>query len=180
MAIVYLMRGLPGSGKSRKAIELAGSDGAVFETDQYFYRSSVGSGVRGQYRYDSNQLKAAREWNLQRFRDAVVRGISPIVVDRGCGLNAETKAYASYAVENGYQVELAEPDSPWWQELRILLKYKDYLDGVVLDDWAKKLANITLAEHRVPSKTIREWMSHWRHDLTVEEILRLSVPLDNE
>ncbi len=35
--IVYLMRGLPGCGKSHMANRLAGSDGVVLETDQYFY-----------------------------------------------------------------------------------------------------------------------------------------------
>ncbi len=176
MAIVYLMRGLPGSGKSYTARKLAGAEGAVFETDQYFYRSLEGDETRGSYRYDPSQLNTARQWNLDRFRDAVVRGVSPIVVDRGCGLNLETKAYASFAVEHGYQVELAEPASPWWQELRILLKYKGHLNSVVLDDWAKKLAEITSKEHRVPSATIRDWMTNWRHDLVVEDILRLPVP----
>ncbi len=58
------------------------------------------------------------------IQDAVNQGISPIVVDRGNGLNLETRQYAAYAVEYGYVVELTEPDSPWWQELRVLLKYK--------------------------------------------------------
>ena len=35
--IVYLMRGLPACGKSHAARRLAGSDGVVLETDQYFY-----------------------------------------------------------------------------------------------------------------------------------------------
>ena len=25
--------------------------------------------------------------------------------------------------------------------------------------------------HRVPASTIRNWMDHWKHDLTVEDIL---------
>ncbi|NQV27477.1 MAG: hypothetical protein HQ518_24265 [Rhodopirellula sp.] len=34
---VYLMRGLPACEKSHRATRLAGNDGRVFETDEYFY-----------------------------------------------------------------------------------------------------------------------------------------------
>ena len=99
------------------------------------------------------------------------RDISPIIVDRGNGLNPETQEYAAYAVQHGYQVALAEPDSPWWQELRVLLKYKQYVDDKLFDAWAQKLADATRDTHRVPSATIRHWMKRWRHDVTIEEIL---------
>jgi len=60
---------------------------------------------------------------------------------------------------------------PWWQELRVLLKYKQYLDDKLLDAWATRLADATRDTHRVPAATIRRWMSRWRHDLTVQDIL---------
>ena len=167
---IYLMRGLPGCGKSHMAKRLAGTDGVVLETDQYFY-TEIGSDPNA-YDYQHELLPAARDWNLERFRDAVIQGRSPIVVDRGNGLNAETRAYAVFAVEHGYDVQLAEPDSPWWQELRVLLRYKPFIDGKLFDLWARKLANSTRDGHRVPSSTIRHWMEHWRSDLTVADILR--------
>ena len=34
---VYLMRGLPACGKSHEARRLAGTEGIVLETDEYFY-----------------------------------------------------------------------------------------------------------------------------------------------
>ncbi len=172
--IVYLMRGLPACGKSHMAQRLAGTTGVVLETDQYFY-THVGDDPQ---RYDFREalLPAAREWNLSRFRDAITQGISPIVVDRGNGLNAETREYAVYAVEHDYHVELAEPDSSWWQELRVLLKYQQYVDGKLLDAWANKLADTTRDTHRVPATIIRRWMNGWRHDLTVEDILNHVKP----
>ena len=93
------------------------------------------------------------------------------MLDRGNGRNPETRQFAAYAVDQGYRVELAEPDSPWWQELRVLLKYKEYVAEEVFDRWARQLADSTRAGHRVPSETIRSWMRHWRYDLTVEDIL---------
>jgi predicted kinase len=167
--VVYLMRGLPACGKSHTARRIAGEAGIVLETDAYFY-TQVGDNAAS-YDYDESLLPAARQWNLARFRQAIACGTSPIVVDRGNGLNAETRAYAAYAVDHGYRVELQEPDSPWWQELRILLKYRQYVADELFDRWAEQLAGMTRMGHRVPAATIRHWIAHWRHDLTVEEIL---------
>lgn len=166
--IVYLMRGLPSCGKSTTARKLAGNLGLVFETDSYFYRT----GPEGErvYAYDEKLLPQARSWNLKQFKSAVDQGLSPLVVDRGNGLNLETRNYAQYAVEHHYRVELKEPDSPWWQEIAKLLRDKDR-SGPLLEIWAEKLARLSQQTHRVPRATIRHWMACWRPDLTVEEIL---------
>ena len=164
-----MMRGLPGCGKSFTAQRLSQPDGIVLETDQYFY-SEVGDNPQS-YDYSDDLLPLARQWNFERFRDAITQGISPVVVDRGNGLNQETRQYAAYAVDHGYHVSLAEPNSPWWQELRVLLKYKQHVDEKLFDAWAKKLADSMSGTHRVPVTTIRHWMASWRHDLTVEQIL---------
>ena len=166
---VYLMRGLPACGKSHRAKRLAGEHGVVLETDEYFY-THVGEDP-WQYDYEEQLLPEARAWNLRRFRKAIEDGVSPIVVDRGNGLNPETSEYAAFAVEHRYSVELAEPDSTWWQELRVLLKYREYLKDELLDAWARKLADATRDDHRVPVETIRRWMGSWKHDLTVDDIL---------
>jgi hypothetical protein len=167
--IVYLMRGLPAAGNSYTATRLAGDGGVVLETDLCFY-TQVGDDP-SQYDYDEKLLPVARRWNFERFQDVVGRSACPIVVDRGNGLNSQTQRYARHAVDHGYEVELKEPESPWWQELRVLLKYKSHVADVVFDIWAQKLADRTRTDHRMPVKTIRRWMSYWRHDLTVEQIL---------
>ena len=172
--VVYLMRGLPGCGKSFTARQLAGETGVVLETDAYFY-TQVGDDP-GKYDWSDDLLPAARQWNLANFREAVAKGVSPIVVDRGNGLNPETRQYAAFGVEHGYRVELAEPESPWWRELRVLLKYKKFVDDKLFDDWARKLADSTRDQHRVAASRIRHWMSSWRHDLTVDRILDSKRP----
>lgn len=170
--IVYLMRGLPACGKSHRARRLAGDTGVVLETDQYFY-TEVGDDPKS-YDYREQDLPTARQWNFKRFQQAVAERITPIVVDRGNGLNVESRRYAAHAVDHDYRVELAEPDSPWWQELRVLLKYKQYVDDRLLDAWAAQLSEATRDGHRVPAAKIRQWMAAWRSDVTVEAILALS------
>ena len=156
---VYLMRGLPACGKSHTARTLAGQTGAVLETDQYFY-TEVGDDSTS-YDYRKDLLDGARRWNFQRFVKAIETGISPIVVDRGNSRDMETQRYARYAVDHGYGVELAEPESEWWQEIRVLLKYRQITKPVLLQ-WADRLADMSRSTHRVPAATIRRWMDHWK------------------
>lgn len=165
---VYLMRGLPSSGKSTTAQGLAGAQGVVCETDAYFHEC-VGRDPK-RFDYRPELMPAARQWNFERFCAAVDTGRSPIVVDRGNSVSAESSRYARYALEHGYTVSLAEPDSPAWRELRVLLKYKS-MTGPALDAWAQKLAALSLRTHRVPAKQIRQWMARWRSDVTMEDIL---------
>lgn len=166
--IVYLMRGLPSCGKSYTAAKLAGETGVICETDEYFY-IQVGDDP-SQYNYDENLIEEARQWNFERFKKAIDFEISPVIVDRGNGLNTETQKYARYVIPRGYTVELQEPESPWWQEIRVLLKYKRYTLPI-LETWAKHLAIMSQSTHRVPLSVIRQRMLKWKYDLTVQDIL---------
>ena len=171
--ILYLMRGLPSSGKSHRAIGLAGETGVVCETDAFFRVEPAGS--KGTAGSGSEAMAEARHWNLARFARALEEGVSPIVVDRGNGLSPETARYATLALEKGYRVELREPDSPWWQEIRVLLKYREFTEPV-LEVWAERLAQLSEGSHRISAETIRAHMRSWRHDLRVEEIIALGSP----
>jgi len=166
--IVFLMRGLPSCGKSYTARKLAGDKGVVFETDEFFH-SQVGDDPT-QFNYCKALKQQARHWNLQQFMNAVDAGQSPIVVDRGNGCSAEAQTYARYALNHGYKVELKEPISEWWQEIRVLLKYK-HLTMPILDQWATRLAQINQSTHRVSAAKIRKRMRQWRHGVTIEDII---------
>jgi len=166
--VVYLMRGLPSSGKSWTARRLAGSKGRVLETDEYFYTQAGEDPAR--YDWQAELLPAAQRWNFDRFVKAIADQVSPIVVDRGNSWNEETRKYAQYAMDGGYCVELREPESPWWQAIRVLLKYKD-VTTTILHQWADRLAEMSQFSHRLPGMTIRHLMDNWKHDLTIEDIM---------
>jgi predicted kinase len=51
---LYIVRGIPGSGKSTFALNLVGSDFLVCEADKYFM-------VDGEYKFDGSKLKEAHE-----------------------------------------------------------------------------------------------------------------------
>lgn len=165
--VCYLMRGLPSCGKSTFAKTLVGSTGIVLETDDYYY-SQIGE--PDSYDYDPKLYSTAQQWCFEKFRKAVNEGVTPIVVDRGNSLSLESKAYALFAKVNGYDVHLTEPETPWWQEIRILLKYKKY-NLPVLKRWAVWLAQMSQSTHRVPVKTIWYWMLRWQHQVSIEDII---------
>ena len=169
---VVLMRGLPGCGKTYTARHIAGEAGLVLETDQYFY-TEVGEDPSS-YDFSNELLGSARLWNLQRFGTALQEQVPLIVVDRGNGINAETQQYAKLAEAYGYRIHLREPESAWWQELRVLLKYKEFVAPKLFDAWARKLSESTESGHRVPAATIRRWMARWKHDTSVDDILNFS------
>ncbi len=171
--IVYLMRGLPCCGKSHRAKRLAGNTGAIFETDEYFYTQVPGDPTR--FKYNHALLPKARAWNFARYSEAIHKGISPIIVDRGNSLNEQSYQYAQLAHQQGYTIILIEPDSVWWQEIRVLLKYKPHT-MIPLAKWAEKLAEMsrnTPPHHGVQAEYIYHLMQHWRSDVTVEKILAL-------
>lgn len=162
------MRGLPSCGKSYTAKRLCAESGIICETDEYFY-TQVGHDPH-RYDYRKDLLPEAYRWNFEHFKRAVAAGVTPIFVDGGNGLNRESRDYAVYAANHGYRVELKEPESEWWQEIRVLLKYK-HVTKEILYEWADRLVEMSRAGHRVPASTIHDWMDKWRHDLTVDDIL---------
>lgn len=159
---VVLMRGLPSSGKSFRAKELA-REGVLCETDSYLEAPEL-------LGKSECSMEEAREANFHDFQRHIQAGRSPIVVDRGNGLNDETYIYVNHAIENGYEIQLEEPNSPWWCEMQTLFRYRPYTDAI-LEAWAHQLAEINLATHEVPVETILDWLDSWIADLTTSELI---------
>ncbi|XP_077015116.1 NEDD4-binding protein 2-like 1 isoform X3 [Tamandua tetradactyla] len=74
---LYLLRGLPGSGKTTLARQLQRDcpRALIFSTDDFFFRED------GTYQFDPDFLEEAHEWNQKRARRAMRRGASPVVID---------------------------------------------------------------------------------------------------
>ncbi len=62
--------------------------------------------------------------------------------------------------------------------VRVLSRYRQFIDAKLFCLWATKLADATRDTHRVLVSTIRHWMKNWRHNVTVTGILNYeeSVP----
>jgi predicted kinase len=97
--ILYLLRGVPGSGKSSVAQNIGGTH---FETDKYFM-------VDGEYKFDPTKLKqyhqmCQNEVNLAMIQNHTAHLNDVIVVSNTFTQEWEMKPYFDLAKTYGYQV----------------------------------------------------------------------------
>lgn len=101
---LYLVRGLPGSGKStfvRNLITtLTGTlfSSRHFEADQYFYDTE------GNYNFDVEKLYAAHMQCQQNTLKAMEEGTNLVFVSNTFTTEKEMKPYLEMAKEKGYQI----------------------------------------------------------------------------
>jgi predicted kinase len=100
MKNLYLLRGLPGSGKSTMSTQLGGSH---FETDKYFV------GENGEYNFDPSKLKEAHQWCQDLVANAMILNHTTgenktIVVSNTFTQEWEMKPYMDMAKDWGYMV----------------------------------------------------------------------------
>lgn len=96
MLTLYLIRGLPGSGKSTFAYDLA-MNGVVsvrIEADQYFTDDD------GVYNFDASKLHLAHSWCQERARMYLDSG-SSVAVSNTSTTEKEVAVYAKIAAETG-------------------------------------------------------------------------------
>lgn len=127
---MYILRGLPGSGKSTKANEI-GANVNVFGSDSFW---------GDEYDFDESRIGEAHRWNQKRVLDAINQNLSPIVVDNTNVSMYEFKPYVQMAIKHGYDIEFVEPDTPWKfdaNELASRNKHNVPLDVIqsMLDRW---------------------------------------------
>ena len=99
MKKLFLVRGIPNSGKSTFAKEFGGIH---FETDNYFM-------VDGEYKFDGTKLKDAHQWCQTQVSNAMILNYTAninerIVVSNTFTQEWEMKPYIEMAKEWGYTV----------------------------------------------------------------------------
>jgi len=93
--VLYIVRGIPGSGKSTFAKQLTSN---VFEADQYFLDGE------GNYNFDFTKIKDAHKDCQDNVRSAMQSSISKIAVSNTFTQEWEMEIYFKLAKEFGYKV----------------------------------------------------------------------------
>ena len=94
MKVLYITRGLPGSGKSTFAQSL---DCPFVEADMYFDHN-------GEYKFDPTKLTDAHNWCRNKVRDWMMVDTPKIAVSNTFTQNWEMETYYELAKEFGYTV----------------------------------------------------------------------------
>lgn len=97
---LFLIRGLPGSGKSTFAKRYFWMMSRHLEADMYFIKPN------GDYVFEPNKIKQAHEWCQQSARIFLTQGYDVIVSNTFTTVN-EMKFYLDFAKENNIPVEIA-------------------------------------------------------------------------
>ena len=95
MKTLYIVRGLPGSGKSTFAQSL---DCPVFEADMFFVNS------QGVYNFDFTKIKDAHSWCQEMVEDHMFNQDEKIAVSNTFTQEWEMKPYYDMAKTYGYTV----------------------------------------------------------------------------
>ena len=104
MGQVYIMRGVPGSGKSTEARRLAGEDGVVHSTDDYRAQGD------GSHVYDRSQNARNHDKNFAAFCASLAAGVPVVVCDNINYRREHFGRYVDAAYAAGYEVqEVAMP-----------------------------------------------------------------------
>jgi len=125
--VCYILRGLPGTGKSTLAKKL-NDMGAIFSTDDLFM-------VDGEYQFDPSKLGEYHAENL-RLATAFMERFAPhttpaiCVIDNTNTQHWEYEGYVEAAKENGFMVQVISVD---WKEEDIPLYAERNSHGVPED-----------------------------------------------
>ena len=92
--ILYIVRGLPGSGKSTFGKSIAP---VHFEADMFFMND-------GEYKFDFSKIKEAHQWCQESTRDAMVCGSPKVAVSNTFTQEWEMKPYYEMAEKYGYMI----------------------------------------------------------------------------
>jgi len=93
--VLYIVRGIPGSGKSTFAKTLGGQH---YEADMFFID------VDGNYQFDSTKIKDAHQWCQSIVKTDMILEYPKIIVSNTSTQEWEMEPYFKLAKEYGYAV----------------------------------------------------------------------------
>jgi len=102
---VYILRGLPGAGKStwahRFVKTLSFGSGVIHNTDTYFT-------VNGVYRFDPAKVGVFHNLNYRAFERSMAKMIPWIVIDNTNTRDEDVIKYRDAAISSGYSVKIVQ------------------------------------------------------------------------
>ena len=117
------MRGLPGSGKSRKAYNINfdrynnAEVSVILSTDDLWYDYDGNF-----YLWNPTAIGAAHRVNQAKCCQAMVKGIQLVIIDNTNITQEDMQPYIDFAWRFDYSIELEEPETDWKIDVAICAK----------------------------------------------------------
>lgn len=118
---LFLMHGLPGSGKSYKAKTLCYDDYILLSTDFFWIKDKA-------YNFDAKYLGPAHEWTRLQCLYHMFHFTYRIIIDNTNLTVSECSPYFLLAKKFGYTFSIIEPDTSWKDDSEIC--HTKYTHGV--------------------------------------------------
>lgn len=163
---LYIMRGIPGTGKSHRAKRLSERlrNAPIFSADHFYgegeeYRKNwtPQKAHLGHRDCEAKVLACMKEpWKDKTFPKSI------IVDNTNISLQG-FRIYLDYALDNGYAVHLVYPDSPWWTDTVhpfLLAKKQDDESKAKAAEIAKTLFDKNV--HGVPEATLVDMLMRFQ------------------
>ena len=147
--IVYIARGIPGSGKSFQIRKLVPKEN-IFSADDFWGEN---------YDFDFTKLGKAHQWNQSRAMDAMEHNITPIAIDNTNLTWKSIKPYAEMAKKHDYKIKYVEPTSYWWVEFSKFKAENKELTQEQIDKFANEFFKRNT--HNVPLDTVKRMIEQW-------------------
>lgn len=148
--VLYVARGIPGSGKSYTMKQMVPKEN-IFSTDDFWGPN---------YDFNPSKIGFAHNWNQNRVHDATKRGMTPIAVDNTNLTWKEIKPYYKMAKHNGYRVEYVESQSPWWKKISQYFGDPTFKPGSESFDKAVEIFD-NKNTHGVPKEVLAKMLMKW-------------------
>jgi len=136
---MFVMRGLPGSGKSTivNQIQNFHPQAVVCSADQYFIDEN------GHYAFDARLIKEAHQWSQSKAKEACEADTHIVIIDNTGVKRWELVPYFKVASQNNYAVVLVEPKTPWKFKVNELVKRNVHqVDMFILNKRIKDWENV--------------------------------------
>lgn len=165
--VLILMRGVPASGKSYRAMELAGDDSSVIHSADHFFGSTPEEYVAN---WSIEKLGMAHKQCQKNTRMRMQRQLPLAIVDNTNTQVRELLPYFEMAVQYQYRVQIEEPTSPWWvNDIAPYLEDKEK-NRKHLEKMCKILWEKNQSSHKVPLESIKKMLFRYHFNVTVEQL----------
>ncbi|ORX68875.1 hypothetical protein BCR32DRAFT_272480 [Anaeromyces robustus] len=153
---LYILRGLPGSGKTTLAKSILDNGAGIIHSSDDFFTNK-----RNIFRFDKSKLNEALKFNQQQCEESCRKGILRIIVDDNHVKRWSVKPIIETGKKYNYKIIIREPETSWWKTRNV-------------NEMAKR------SRHNYQISVIKKLLEMWDTDFSIESILKEKIPNNKE